>query len=201
MEKKPKYKIARRLGAGVFDKCQTPKFAASALRKAKNQTKRPKPLSEYGQQLIEKQKIRFSYGITERQLSNYVKEASTHKGGTIQETLFEMLESRLDNIVYRLGLAHTRRFARQMISHGHFMVNGVRTTVPSYRIKIGDVVTIRPGSKGSTMFANVTEKMKSYKQPAWMTLNVEKIEGSVTGKPKNTEGFLNLGSVLEFYSR
>jgi small subunit ribosomal protein S4 len=201
MIKKPKYKIARRLGAGVFDKCQTPKFAASVARKTKTSTKRPKPLSEYGQQLIEKQKIRFSYGITERQLSNYVKEASANKGTSIQEKLFETLESRLDNVIYRLGLAHTRRFARQMISHGHFVVNGVRTTVPSYRIKIGDIVTVRGGSKASPMFANVAEKMKSYKHPAWLTLDQEKIEGSVTGKPKNTEGFLNLGSVLEFYSR
>jgi small subunit ribosomal protein S4 len=200
MEKKPKYKIGRRLGAGVYEKCQTPKFIASAQRKAKSSTKRPKPLSEYGQQLIEKQKVRFSYGITERQLSNYVKEASVMKG-SIQEHLFELLESRLDNVVYRLGLAHTRRLARQMVSHGHFKVNGTRTTVPSYRVKANDVITPREGSKQSALFANVAEKMKVYKQPAWLTLAGDTIEGKITGKPKNTEGFLNLGSVLEFYSR
>ena len=200
MEKKPKYKIGRRLGAGVYEKCQTPKFAASAARKAKNVTKRPKPLSEFGQQLIEKQKIRFSYGITERQLRNYVRAAIEKKGST-QEHLFEMLESRLDNVVYRLGLAHTRRLARQMTSHGHFRVNGTRTTVPSYAIKSGDVISVREGSRGSALFANLGEKMKSYKQPAWVALDADKMEGKVTGSPKNTEGFLNLGSVLEFYSR
>ncbi len=200
MQKKPKYKIGRRLGAGVFEKCQTPKFVASAQRKAKASTKRPKALSEFGQQLIEKQKIRFSYGITERQLSNYVKEASAKKG-SIQDHLFEILESRLDNVVYRLGLAHTRRLARQMVSHGHFLVNGTRTTVPSYRTKIGDVVTPREGSKGSALFTNVPERLKTYKQPEWVALDESKLEGKVTGKAKNTEGFLNIASVLEFYSR
>lgn len=200
MQKKPKYKIGRRLGAGVFEKCQTPKFVASSQRKAKASSKRPKALSEFGQQLIEKQKIRFSYGITERQLSNYVKEASAKKGST-QEQLFELLESRLDNVVYRLGLAHTRRLARQMVSHGHFTVNGTRTTIPSYRTKIGDVIAPRAGSKSSALFANLAERLKTYKQPDWVTLDESSIEGKVTGKPKNTEGFLNIGSVLEFYSR
>ncbi len=200
MEKKAKYKIGRRLGAGVFEKCQTPKFLQSVQRKTKTSTKRPKALSEFGQQLIEKQKIRFSYGITERQLSNYVKEAGSMKG-SIQDHLFEILESRLDNVVYRLGLAHTRRFARQMISHGHFTVNGTRTTVPSYRIKVGDVVTPRAGSKNTELFKNLNDRLKTYKQPDWVTLTEDSIEGKVVGKPKNTEGFLNIGSVLEFYSR
>lgn len=201
MEKKPKYKIGRRLGAGVFDKCQTSKFVASSQRKAKSNNKRPKPLSEYGQQLIEKQKIRFSYGITERQLSNYVKEASSKKGGSIQERLFEMLEHRLDNVVYRLGLANSRRLARQMVSHGHIKVNNIRVTIPSYRVKIDDIVTPRDGSRTSALFANLPERLKAYKQPVWLSLDVNKIEGKVTAKPKNTEGFINLGSVLEFYSR
>ena len=201
MIKKPKYKIGRRLGAGVFEKCQTPKFVASSQRKTKSSSKRPKALSEYGQQLIEKQKVRFSYGITERQLGNYVKEASSIKGGSIQEHLFEMLESRLDNVAYRLGIAHTRRLARQMVSHGHFLVNGKRTTVPSYKLKVGDAVTAREGSKGSVLFTNIGERLKSYNQPAWLSFDQASIEGKVIGKPKNTEGFLNLGSVLEFYSR
>ena len=200
MTKKPKYKIGRRLGAGVFDKCQTPKFIASKERKAKSSNKRPKPLSEFGSQLIEKQKIRFSYGITERQLSNYVKAAIAKKGST-QEHLFEILENRLDNVIYRLGLAHTRRLARQMVSHGHFQVNGIRVTVPSYQVKVGDVVSPREGSRSKALFANVVEKMKTYNQPAWLVLEADKIEGKVTGKAKNTEGFLNLGSGLEFYSR
>ncbi len=201
MEKKPKYKIGRRLGAGVFDKCQTQKFVISSQRKAKTTNKKPKALSEYGQQLIEKQKVRFSYGITERQLSNYLKQAGEKKGGSIQERLFELLENRLDNVVYRLGLAHTRRLARQMCSHGHFKVNGTRLTIPSYQVKVGDVITPRDGSRGSVLFTNLGERLKSYTQPAWVSLDADKMEGKVIGKPKNTEGFINLGAVLEFYSR
>ena len=89
--------------------------------------------------------MRFSYGITERQLSNYVTKAELIKGGNHAEKLFGMLESRLDNVVYRTGIAHTRRLARQMTSHGHFLVNGKRTTVPSYAVKKGDVITAREG--------------------------------------------------------
>src|SRR5436190_12065337 len=122
MISKPKFKICRRLGPGVYDKCQTVKFSASTGPAAGIGGKRPKALSEYGAQLVEKQKIRFSYGISERQLSNYVEKASHIKGAGTAEKLYEGLESRLDNAVYRMGLAPTRRAARQMVSHGHFVV-------------------------------------------------------------------------------
>lgn len=201
MLKKPKYKIGRRLGAGVFEKCQTQKFVMSQARKSGTGGKRPKALSEYGQQLLEKQKIRFSYGMTERQLSNYVTKATGTKGMPISDKLYEMLEMRLDNVLYRLGLAHTRRLARQMVSHGHFLVNGVRTTIPSYHVEIGDSISIREGSKGSPLFANIPERLKNYHTPDWLSLDPGTGEGKILGKPKNTEGFINLGSVLEFYSR
>ena len=124
----PKYKIARRLGPAVFEKTQTQKFALSEARHAagKKRDKRSKALSDFGLQLIEKQRVRFSYGITERQLSNYVEKAIETKGNP-SENLFASLESRLDNVVYRMGIAHTRRLARQMVSHGHFVVYGKRT--------------------------------------------------------------------------
>jgi len=102
--------------------------------------KRPKAPTEYGTQLIEKQKIRFSYGISERQLSNYVKKATQNKGAGTAEKLFESLESRLDNVIYRMGLGASRRATRQMVSHGHFIVNDHRVTIPSYEIKTGDVI-------------------------------------------------------------
>ena len=196
-----KYKICRRLKSSIFEKCQTTAFTKSEQRiKNKKTDKRPKAPSEYGLQLIEKQKVRFGYGITERQLSNYIQE-SLSKKGSIQDHLYELLENRLDNIVYRLGLAHTRRLARQMVSHGHFKINGVRTTVPSYQVKINDVVTVRDGSRTSPLFTNIVEKAKQYKVPAWLSLKPEAYEATVLGKPKNTEGFLNLSSVFEFYSR
>src|SRR3989338_4253332 len=137
---KPKFKICRRLGPGVYDKCQTPKFSATSGKFGGPNARRPKALSEFGAQLIEKQKIRFSYGINERQLSNYVKKASLTKGAGTAEKFYESLETRLDNVVYRMGLAASRRAARQMVSHGHFIVNDHKVTIPSYEVKIGDII-------------------------------------------------------------
>ncbi len=201
MISKPKFKIGRRLGAGVYDKCQTPKFSASSPKFGGPNARRPKALSEYGVQLIEKQKIRFSYGITERQLSNYVKKASHIKGAGTAEKFYEELEARLDNVVYRMGLAASRRAARQMVSHGHFIVNNHKITIPSYEVKVGDVVKIREGSKIKKIFDNLTERLKDYNSPSWMTFDVTKMEGNILAKPKNVETFLDLNAVLEFYSR
>jgi small subunit ribosomal protein S4 len=201
MISKPKFKIGRRLGAGVYDKCQTPKFSASSGKFAGPGTRRPKVLTEYGTQLIEKQKIRFSYGITERQLSNYVEKASHIKGIGTAEKFYEELESRLDNVVYRMGLAPSRRAARQMVSHGHFIVNNHRITIPSYEVKPKDVVKIREGSKSKKIFDNLTERLKEYNPPSWLSFDVIKMEGHILAKPKNIETFLDLNAVLEFYSR
>jgi len=199
MISKPKFKIARRLGAGVYDKAQTPKFAASAPRTMKSS--RPKAATEYGAQLLEKQKIRFSYGITERQLSNYVKKVSHIKGAGTAEKLYENLESRLDNVVYRMGLARSRRGARQMVSHGHFVVNGKRVTIPSYEVKSGDVVKVREGSKNKKIFENLTERLKEYNTPTWLSFDAGIQEGKILDKPKGTDTFLDFNVVLEFYSR
>ena len=201
MLSKPKFKIGRRLGAGVYDKCQTAKFSAASGKFAGPNARRPKALSEYGAQLIEKQKVRFSYGITERQLSNYVEKASLAKGAGAAEKFFEELESRLDNVVYRMGLAPSRRAARQMVSHGHFVVNGHRVTIPSYAVKPGDVIKIREGSKVKKIFDNLVERLKEYNPPTWLSFDASKLEGNILEKPKNTETFLDLNAVLEFYSR
>lgn len=184
----------------MFDKTQTPKFAASSG-KFGAMGKRPKALTEYGAQLVEKQKIRFSYGITEKQLSNYVKKATLTKGAGTAEKFYEALESRLDNAVYRLGLAPSRRGARQMVSHGHFVVNGHKVTVPSYALSKGDVISVREGSRVSKLFADLANRLKDYHAPAWLSFDVNKMEGKVLDKPKNTETFLDLNAVLEFYSR
>lgn len=197
---KPKFKICRRLGPGVYDKCQTPKFKASAETFGPN-ARRPKALSEYGTQLVEKQKIRFSYGISERQLSNYVKKATHIKGAGTAEKFYEGLESRLDNGIYRMGLGASRRATRQMVSHGHFLVNGKKVTIPSYELKIGDIITIREGSKGSKLFENMADRLKDYNPPAWIAYDLGKMEGKILAKPKNIETFLDLNAVLEFYSR
>ncbi len=198
---KPKFKICRRLGPGVYDKCQTTKFSTTSGKFASPGAKRPKALSEYGAQLIEKQKIRFSYGITERQLSNYVKKASHIKGAGTAVKFYEDLESRLDNVVYRMGLAPSRRGSRQMVSHGHFIVNDKRVTIPSYEVKPGDIIKIREGSKTKKIFENMIDKLKDYSAPAWVSYDATKMEGKVLSKPKNIETFLDLNAVLEFYSR
>jgi len=199
----PRYKIARRLGAGVFEKTQTQKFQLSEARHAKKRSdKCPKQPSDFGVQLIEKQRVRFSYGITERQLSNYVIKASEKKGTNTGEVLYGMLESRLDNVVYRLGIAHTRRLARQMVSHGHFVVNGKRTTVPSLSVKVGDIITAREGSKKSVMFADLPKKLQNYTVPKWLRFDAEAIKATVEGAPTFEQGgFFNLNTVLEYYSR
>jgi len=196
------YKICRRLGPGVFEKCQTTKFVMSEARHAKNtKGKRPKPLSGYATQFIEKQKVRFMYGISERQFSNYIQEAVSHKGTVATDYLFELLESRLDNVVYRLGITNSRRLSRQMVSHGHFTVNGKKTTIASQRVKIGDIIAVREGSKKSVLFADMANKTKDYICPNWLKFNTESLSGSIQGKPKNTEGYIDLNTVLEFYSR
>ncbi|PCI20654.1 30S ribosomal protein S4 [Candidatus Wolfebacteria bacterium] len=202
MINKAKYKICRRLGAGVFEKCQTQKFALSEGRHAKVRgTKRRKMISEYGTQLIEKQKVRFSYGVSEKQFSNYVKKASEKKGFNSSDSLYEFLESRFDNTIYRLGIAHTRRLARQMVAHGHFLVNGTRLKIPSYQVKNGDIITVREGSKKSVLFTNLAKKLKDFVVPAWLGFDANKVEGKITGVPKNDQSFLDFSSVMEFYSR
>ena len=197
----PKYKICRRLGPGVYEKCQTQKFVISEGKRAPVKRGRgPKGGSEYSQQLLEKQKIRFTYGLTEKQFRNYVDKAVETKAGAT-DRLFELLESRLDNVVYRLGLAHTRRLARQMTSHGHFTVNGKKSTIPSQQIKVGDKVAIREGSKKSKLFENLEARLKDYTAPNWVAYNSERGEGTVQGKPKNLDTYLDFNAVLEFYSR
>lgn len=201
MISKPKFKIGRRLGAGVYDKCQTSKFSSSSGKFGGKGARRPKAISEYGAQLIEKQKIRFSYGITERQLSNYVEKAVRSKGVGTTEKFYEELEFRLDNVIYRMGLAPSRRGSRQMVSHGHFIVGGSRVTIPSYEVKVGDIIKIREGSKVKKIFSNLSEKFKEYNPPSWLSFDPNKMEGHILNKPKNIDTFFDLNAVLEFYSR
>lgn len=199
----PKYKICKRLGSSVFEKCQTQKFMVSEARFAKSKRKRRRTLSDYGRQLIEKQKVRYSYGISERQLSRYVKEAVAKKGTDSIVTLFEKLESRLDNVIYRLGLANTRRLARQLASHGHITVNGKKMTIPSHIISVGDVIAIREGSKLKTPFVNLSDRLQEYKIPSWLSFDVKKMLGKIEKKPiySSIEAPFDISTVLEFYSR
>ncbi len=198
----PKYKIAKRLGAPIFEKTQTQKFALSEARTARNRTKRPGMMSDYKKQLIEKQKMRFSYGISEKQLSKYVQEAFTQSHQPISQ-LFVRLESRLDNVVYRLGFAKTRRLARQIVSHGHILINGRRLNIPSHKVKIGDVISIRPQSKESPLFLALNDTLTTYTAPNWLTLNIKELSGEKKAEPVfvDTESHFDPQQVLEYYSR
>ena len=199
----PKFKIAKRLGAAIFEKTQTAKFEISKARGGKRTTKRPGQASDYKRQLIEKQKMRFSYGITEKQLRRYVDESIAKKGHQPIAVLMDRLETRLDNTVYRLGLAKTRQFARQMVSHGHIVVNGKRLNVPSHKVRVGDIITVREGSKSSVMYTELAEKHEAIAVPPWLTFDAKKLEGNVTGAPlyNPTETLFDPEQVMEFYSR
>lgn len=202
MKKIKKYKIARRLGAHIYEKTQTAKFADSLNRRsAKKGAKRPKPLSGYAEQLYEKQRIRFSYGVSEKQFSNYVKLATSLKGVTPADQLFSELESRLDNVVYRLGFAPTRRMARQMVSHGHFCVNKIKSTIPSQKIKVNTEISVREQSKKSVMFENFKDKVKDVNIPSWLTLSPDTLSAKVKGAPVKVDTAFDFNRVIEFYSR
>lgn len=201
MISKPRYKIARRLGHGLFEKTQTQKFALREGRR-KEVRERPRAKSEFGIQLLEKQKARYFYGVNERQFSKYVEQALLKKGANDQ-LLFERLETRLDNVVCRLHLAPTRRASRQMVSHGHILVNGIRVNVPSYNLKVGDKIAVREGSAKKIIFADMPEKLKDYTPPSWLKFDAVSRTGEMQGKPKmiKSELLFDMAAVLEFYRR
>jgi len=199
----PKFKICRRVGDRVFGKCQGTKFTISGTERVRRGGKHPKgQASEYAQQLTEKQKARFTYGLTERQFSNYVAEAKKKPGHDHSVELYKRLESRIDNIIYRLGITNSRQAARQLVSHGHIIVNGTKTRVPSYLVRTGDKIGIRTGSRSKGPLTGLTEKLAGKNVPEWLSLDLEKGEAVVKGEPVfGQEGTINFGAILEFYSR
>jgi len=199
----PKYKLARRLGAPVFEKTQTQKYVQSQSRKEKSGKSFSRPKSDFGIQLLEKQKARYTYCILERQFSKYAKEALDKKGTQAVAHFYESLEFRADNTVYRAGFAPTRMAARQMVSHGHILVNGKRITIPSMRLKIGDTVSLRVASSTKPLFASLDERLKSYKEPNWLAVDKDKKVAKIQGVPKYEAGdsLFNINVILEFYSR
>ena len=198
----PKYKIARRLGAPIFEKTQTQKYALHLERKGKKRGF-SKAKSEYGIQMNEKQKARFTYGLSERQFSNYVKEALLKKTPNTSQTIFEFLELRLDNVLYRLGFSSTRLGSRQIVSHGHIMVNGRKVNTPSKRVEDGDKIEITPRSLRKAIFENLYDKIKNVVIPSWIKFDPIKKIAEIQGKPQilKTENMFDLNAVIEFYSR
>lgn len=201
----PKYKIARRLGAAVFEKTQTAKFSLNEQKKSKNKTGRPKRGggSVFGLLLLEKQKVRYTYGIMEKQLKNYVQKVIGKTKSNQSDYLYRLLESRLDNAVLRTGFLKTRPQARQAVSHGHFTVNGTRVNIPSYTLKKGDVVAIREGSKGKKMFEEVNKNLTEATNPAWLKVNGKDLSVEIMGEAmyNASELHFDLDSVMGYYKR
>jgi small subunit ribosomal protein S4 len=200
---KAKYKLGKRLGPGVLDQCQTQKFALSQARGKGKQEKRRRAPSDYGRQLLEKQKVRFTYGLAEKQLWNYAQKAVTFADPSL--ALQKFLELRADTAVYRAGFALTRRAARQMVSHGHILINGRRITIPSHAVKKGDVLSVREGSRKSPLFATLAELKEEDKRtiPSWLNVDITTLRAEVVGDPQYNpvESGLDYSTVFEFYSR
>jgi len=195
----PKYKIARRLGAPVFEKTQTQKFNAS---KEKKQPKFARQKSAYGAQLLEKQKARMVYGVSEKQFKNYVNAILDTKGVNAGEKLYQVLESRLDNAICRAGFARSHREARQLVGHGHVNVNGKRVSVPSFILKTKDVITQRDTSKGKGVYATFDERFKDLTLPSWLAYDKESNGVTVIGTPSiQGELMFDLAAIIEYYRR
>jgi len=198
----PKYKICKRLGSSVFEKCQTQKFQLAEARAPRKTKGRRGGASDFGAQLLEKQKARFTYGLSESQFSRYVHEAMESKGAAAG-LLLNRLEARLDNVVYRAGFVKTRRAARQLVGHGHVMVNGRRLNVPSYKAEVGDVISIRQESRPSALFANRTDVMAETKAPAWMQFEDNGFAAKIVAVPgvEETSAPFSAATIIQFYSR
>lgn len=201
----PVGKISRRLGIGITAKGQR------ILNKRSyppgqhgGPSARRRQISDYGIQLMEKQKARYLYGVLERQFRRLFEEASRRTGVT-GEYLLSLLERRLDNVVYRLGFATTRNQARQLVNHGHITVDGRKTNIPSYSVKVGQVIAVRTESRRRTYFKNLVDsgELSRYRTPDWLRLNAAELSGQIVALPRreDAEPGINEQLIVEFYSR
>lgn len=166
----------------VLKRCRTLGIDPSVLGIDKKSKRNPKPTrrkqSEYGLQLTEKQKVKFIYGMLEKQFRKYY-ELAVKMPGITGENLLQILESRLDNVIFRLGLANTRKEARQLVSHGHILVNGKRLDIPSYRVKVGDVITLKESTKSSDRMKDIVEANSTRTVPKWLDMDKNTLSGKV----------------------
>jgi len=198
-------KTCRRLGISVCgrEKCALKRKPYPPGQKGK---RRKSPPSEYGIQLKEKQKLKNLYGLRERQLEKYVKsvlETQSSSNQDIAQKLYHILESRLDSVVLRLGFGSTRQQARQLVSHGHFLLNQRKVTIPSYEVKKGDVISLKPSSANKQFFKNLKPLLAKNKIPSWLSFDLEKMEAKVVGKPSLEEINLpvDISVIFEYYSK
>ena len=202
----PVCRQCRRAGEKLFlkgERCFTPKCGVEKRRKAPgNQQPRRRRVSEWGIQLREKQKARQIYGVLEKQFRNYFGEAQRRPGMT-GLYLLQLLEERLDNVTYRLNFADSRSQARQLVRHGHIMVNDRKVDIPSYRVKVDDVVVWKESSKETGIYAQMAQDIPRRPLPAWLSLDTEKMAGRLLSLPEPSEIDTGIDQrlVVEHYSR
>ena len=196
----PKSKISRKSGEPIFG--DTKALEKKPHPPGQHGRGRRRKKSEYAIQLAEKQKAKYLYGILERQFRNLFSKAS-RKDGITGENLLQLLESRLDNVVYKLGFAPTRPAARQLVSHGHFLVNNRKVNIASYRLKPGDVITVRDKSKKLDLILNSIKRVKGDLNISWLSVDKAKMEGTFVSFPERDEIDLTMNEqlVVEYYSR
>jgi len=199
-------RLCRREGEKLFlkgDRCFSPKCAMERRPNPPGPVRRFRAKeSDYGNQLREKQKVRRIYGVFEKQFRRYFKRAQRAKGVT-GTNLMVILESRLDNVVFRLGFADARSQARQLVRHGHFDVNGRKTDIPSFLVKPGDQISVREKNRSNGFFKERTQTMTDSKVPGWLSLNIAGLAGSVLAEPtrEDIDFTLNEQLIVEYYSR
>ena len=208
----PVCRLCRREGMKLYLKgarCDGPKCPITQRQPARNfppgqhgqrRTRRP---SEFGLQLREKQKVRRFYGIMEGQFRKHFQEAE-RKGGVTGDNLLQILESRLDNVVFRMGFADSRRQARQLVRHGHFMVNGRKTNIPSYLVRAADMISVRPESRKREYFSTIGDVLQSKRAPEWLSVDANQLSGKVLNLPVREQieiPHFNDALIVEHYSR
>jgi len=205
-----KCKVCRRLGTKLFlkgDRCLSAK--CSMIRKAYPPGMRGKRrkgnITEYGKELKEKQKLKKWYNLRERQFKNYIAEVfkKQFKTDNMAGLLISKLESRLDNVVFRLGFASSRLQARQFVSHGHFLVNGKKVNIPSCQLKREDKISLSQRARQKAVFSNISAVLKKHQLSSWLKIDVEKLEGEIIDEPSLEEIAppAEISSIFEFYSR
>lgn len=198
----PKNKIARRFGINLGLKTNPTKVAKRLAQPpgVHGPKKRRSNPSTFAKQLLEKQKAKIVYGIRERQLTRYVNEA-TRQTGNSETHLLQLLEMRLDNVVYRLGFATTRAQARQMVTHGMFMVNGVKLDVASHTVKVGDIITVKPNKQKKKLFEGLAERAPK-ELPSWVAFDASALKGTVTSKPTpaDSDKVFDAKLIIEYFS-
>ena len=198
----PKGRLVRREGINLFERPKYAKILEKRPSRPGMHGSSPKKSSGFALQLREKQKLRYMFGLSNDQLERYVEKAVKKKGVTT-EYLMKQLEMRLDNVLYRCGLALTRPQARQMSTHGHFLLNGRRVDIPSHPVKVGDVIQLRPRLKNSKLYPHVLEENKGYKPLRWLSVDPKELKAEVVGEPthEDFEKLIDVRKIVEYYSR